>query len=81
MNHREHRSKTVATSTYQYALTEKEAALYTAMSRSFLRQARMDGDRTGRTPGPTYLKIGRAVRYLKEDLDSWLAQFRADYQS
>ena len=53
----------MATSTYQYALTEKEAARYTAMSCSFLRQARMDGDRKNRTPGPPYLKIGRSVRY------------------
>jgi len=47
------------------------------MSRSFLRQGRMNGDREGRTPTPPYLKIGsRSVRYLKEDLDNWLEQFR-----
>jgi len=58
------------------ALTEQQAASYIAMSRSFLRQGRMNGEREGRTPTPPYLKIGRSVRYLKEDLDTWLDQFR-----
>jgi len=59
-----------------YALSEKEAAQYISMSRSFLRQGRMNGDREGRTPTPPYLKIGRAVRYRLADLDQWLEQFR-----
>ena len=54
------------------SLSEIEAALYICMSRSFLRQARMDGKRDNRTPAPPFIKIGRAVRYLREDLDSWL---------
>ena len=58
------------------ALSELEAASYIGMSRSFLRQSRMDGDRVNRTPGPRYLKIGRSVRYLIEDLDAWLETFR-----
>jgi hypothetical protein len=57
-------------------LTEADAARYIAMSRSFLRQSRMDGVRDRRTPGPQFLKIGRSVRYLREDLDRWLEQFR-----
>ena len=56
--------------------TEIEAATYISMSASFLRQSRMNGDRVNRTPGPSYVKIGRAVRYLKEDLDCWLEQHR-----
>lgn len=52
--------------------TEKEAAEYIGMSRSFLRQDRMNGIRKNRTPGPPYVKNGRAVRYLKEHLDEWL---------
>lgn len=55
-------------------LTEKEAAEYIGMSRSFLRQDRMNGYREGRTRGPHYLKFERAVRYRKEDLDDWLNQ-------
>jgi len=61
---------------YPYALTEQQAASYLSMSRSFLRQGRMKCDRENRTPTPPYLKIGRSVRYLKEDLDTWLDQFR-----
>lgn len=57
------------------ALTELEAARYIGMSRSFLAQARMDGDRLNRTPGPSFIKIGRSVRYLREDLDKWLNHF------
>jgi len=57
------------------ALSEKEAATYIGMSRSFLAQSRMDGQRENRTPAPPFIKIGRAVRYLREDLDTWLSQF------
>ena len=57
------------------ALSEIEASEYIGMSRSFLRQSRMDGNRENRTPAPPFLKIGRSVRYLKEDLDNWLNSF------
>ena len=59
------------------AYTTAEAARYIAMSESFLRQARMDGDRENRTPGPPFIKIGRTVRYLKQDLDAWLEQHKS----
>jgi len=57
-------------------LTEKEAAFYIGMSRSFLSQDRMNGYRVNRTPGPTFLKLGRSIRYRKEDLDNWLNEHR-----
>lgn len=56
--------------------TEKETAEYIGMSRGFLRQDRMNGVRKNRTQGPKFLKIGRSIRYLKEDLDAWLLQHR-----
>lgn len=59
-------------------LTEKEAAEYIGMSQSFLRKDRMDGVREHRTPGPQFLKLGKSVRYLKEDLDAWLLQHRVN---
>ena len=59
-------------------LSEAEAADYVGMSRSFLRQARMDGKRLNRTPGPPFLKIGRKVLYLADDLDDWLLEHRHD---
>lgn len=58
------------------ALTEPEAASYLSVSRSFLRQARMHGNRIGRAPAPPHIKFGRAVRYLKDDLDAWLEEHR-----
>ena len=53
-------------------LTEKEAALYIGMSVAFLRKDRAEGKIGKRTPGPRFLKIGKSVRYLKDDLDQWL---------
>lgn len=58
------------------ALTEVEASKYIGMSRSFLRQSRMEGNRSGRTAAPPFIKIGRSIRYLKDDLDNWLESFR-----
>ena len=57
------------------ALSETETAEYIGMSRSFLRQSRMEGSRTNRTPAPRFIKIGRSVRYIIEDLDNWLDSF------
>lgn len=57
-------------------LTEDEAAKYIGMSRSFLNADRCNGPRRKRTKGPAFLKIGKAVRYRKDDLDAWLQQNR-----
>lgn len=57
------------------ALTEAETSNYIGMSRSYLRQSRMDGHRENRTPAPPFIKIGRSVRYLLDDLNRWLDQF------
>ena len=72
----------MATQANSCALTELQAAHYIGMSRSFLRQSRMNGNREGRTPAPPWLKIGkRAIRYRINDLDSWLEQFRQGGES
>lgn len=52
--------------------TEIETAAYLGMSRSYLRQSRMEGNRQNRTPATPFIRIGRSIRYLKEDLDQWL---------
>ncbi len=54
------------------ALGEAEAATYLRVSRSFLRQARMHGDREGHAPGPQYVQAGRMIRYRLTSLDAWL---------
>lgn len=59
-------------------LTEAEAAEYIGMSRSFLRQDRMHGVRVNRTPGPSFVRLGKTIRYLKADLDQWLFQHRIE---
>jgi hypothetical protein len=59
-------------------LLEAEAAQYIRMSVPFLKAGRLNGTIGNRTPPPPHLKIGRAVRYDKRDLDSWLAARRVD---
>ena len=49
------------------ALTTNEAANYLGLSESTLEKARVYGT------GPTYVKLGRAVRYRPADLDNWLS--------
>jgi excisionase family DNA binding protein len=56
--------------------TESEASEYCGISRSALRQARAEGVRVGRIHSPPFVKLGRSVRYLKEDLDRWLESRR-----
>lgn len=58
-------------------LKEKEAAAYIGMSQSFLRQDRMNGYRKNRTKGPSFLQIGRSIRYFLEDIDDWIKKHRA----
>lgn len=57
------------------AFTEIEASEYIGMSRSYLRQSRMDGQLGKRKPAPRFIRIGRSIRYLREDLDQWLDSF------
>jgi len=47
---------------------ESEAAAYLQLSRSFLRQARVRGS------GPSFIKLGRSVRYRIEDLNNWVEE-------
>ena len=53
-------------------LTEKEACHYTGLSLAFLRLRRSQGAPAGITPGPDFVKLGRAVRYDLEDLNAWI---------
>lgn len=48
-------------------LTTREAATYCRLGKATLERFRITGD------GPTYLKLGGAVRYRRDDLDAWLA--------
>ncbi len=59
------------------AVDETAAARYIGMSVAYLRMARSTGDLSNRTPAPKFLKIGRTVRYLVEDLNAWLESHRA----
>ena len=57
-------------------LTEAQTCRYLQVSRSYLARARMEGPRNGRTPGPPFVKLGRAVRYDIADLDAWIQEHR-----
>lgn len=53
------------------AMRETEAAHYCGLSAAFFRAARV-----GRCEGPPYIRVGRAVVYLRTDLDRWLESRR-----
>jgi excisionase family DNA binding protein len=46
-------------------MTNDEAAVYLGLGRQTLPKLRLRGD------GPSFMKLGRSVRYLIEDLDAW----------
>jgi excisionase family DNA binding protein len=48
-------------------LTTHEASDYLRLSRRTLERLRVEGT------GPKFVKIGRCVRYIKSNLDDWLA--------
>lgn len=52
--------------------SEAEAAHYLGVSRISLRQGRMEGRRENRMPPPPFVRLGRKILYLKDDLDHWL---------
>ena len=70
----------MSTKKLQNALNETETSAYIGMSRSFLAISRMDGKRETRTPGPPYVRVGRRILYLKEDLDNWLREHRVEVE-
>ena len=53
-------------------LYDHEVAKYISMSESWLRQSRVSGN----PDAPPFVKLGRAVRYLRDDLDRWLEKRR-----
>jgi predicted DNA-binding transcriptional regulator AlpA len=57
-------------------LSEAQAARYLGISRSTLRQGRVLGPIIGRMPVPPFVKLGRRVVYLRDDLDQWLEAHR-----
>ena len=55
------------------AFSIDEAAHYTALSVSYLRQARMTGSNAPKYDAPQHTVItNRKIVYLREDLDAWL---------
>jgi predicted DNA-binding transcriptional regulator AlpA len=53
-------------------LTEAQAAEYLGLSRATLRRSRMQGSRDKHCPTPPFVRLGRAIRYRKVDLDKFL---------
>ena len=56
-------------------LNERDAAEYIGVSPSYLRHSRVRGT-TKCVDAPPFVRIGKAIRYLPQDLDSWLAARR-----
>lgn len=57
-------------------MTETEAAHYIGVAPISLRQGRSEGRREKRMPPPPYIKLGRKILYLRDDLDRWLEMNR-----
>ncbi len=57
-------------------MSERDAARYLGVSRAFLRESRMNGNRRGRTPAPPWVQFGRSIRYDIRDLDAWIAEHK-----
>lgn len=55
-------------------LTNREAAAYLRISWRTLNNSRVSGTLLS-VRAPQYQKIGKSIRYKKESLDDWLAQF------
>lgn len=53
--------------TGKYWLSERDALLYTSLSRQTLNQARSDGKLT-------YRQFGRKILYTRQDLDNYINQ-------
>lgn len=64
---------------FRRLINEKDAARYIGMSVSFLRQSRMTGKLKNRTPGPPFVKYGKAVRYRLQDLDDWIMKHLQEF--
>lgn len=57
-------------------MSESEAAIYIGVARISLRQGRCEGRREKRMPPPPFIRLGKRIIYLKDDLDRWLEMYR-----
>lgn len=49
----------------------KEAAIYIGVCKSSLDKSRVTGELMGH-PAPVFVKMGKSIRYRKNDLDRWV---------
>jgi len=52
-------------------LNTEQVASYIGLAKQTITELRVKGG------GPKFCKIGRAVRYKREDLDAWIDQFQS----
>ena len=57
-------------------LTSKQAAEFLAMKEITLRKARMNGASAGKIPPPPCIRLGRTIRYDRDDLRRYIEQHR-----
>jgi hypothetical protein len=55
-------------------MNEVQAARYLATTSNTLRLSRHTGQLWLDVPAPKFVRAGRAVRYVKADLDEWIAR-------
>lgn len=59
-------------------MSESQAASYLGIPQNTLRQGRCNGQQPGRMPPPPYVKLGKRIIYLIDDLDTYLEKFRVE---
>lgn len=55
--------------------TTEEAATYIGISESYMKKIRCEGQIRERLAPPPFIRLGtgrKGIRYVKEDLDSWI---------
>ena len=57
-----------------HLLNSFQCAQIIGMSEAFLRTSRSDGPREGRTLGPPFVRIGKRIRYPKENMVKWVRE-------
>lgn len=65
----------MSTTTTEPLLKPEQAGEFLGLSQNWLAKLRMRGD------GPTFIRLGRKVRYSRADLEKWIEAGRASSTS
>lgn len=61
-------------------LSDKEAAQMLGLSRVYLRKGRMNGFFAEGVTPPPFIRLGRMIRYRRDDLERWIEERKGGYK-